>query len=120
MYTVAIIGSRTFTDFERADTAFQAHYLDADGNCWVERIVSGCARGADTIAEQLAEKYNVGFLGFPADWSRLGKGAGFARNKQIIDACDSVLCFWDGISKGTAHSLSLAKKAKKNTIIIYF
>jgi len=45
---------------------------------------------------------------------------GFIRNQQIVDACDMVLAFWDGKSKGTQHTISLAKAQKKPTFIVYF
>jgi hypothetical protein len=44
-----------------------------------------------------------------ADWAKYGPAAGPIRNKEIIDACDVVIAFWDGKSKGTANSIKLAK-----------
>jgi len=54
------------------------------------------------------------------DWNKFGKATGFIRNQQIVDACDVVLAFWYGKSKGTEHTISLAKKAKKTTFIVYY
>lgn len=46
-------------------------------------------------------------------WDLHGKSAGFKRNVHIIDDSDEVIAFWDGKSRGTRHSINLAKTAKK-------
>ena len=53
----------------------------------------------------------------PADWNRYGKSAGYRRNEEmhLFIASPSYrkrgcACFWDMRSKGTQHSLGLAKK----------
>ncbi len=53
------------------------------------------------------------YVEHPADWKRLGKRAGFARNQTIVDDCDEVLAWWDGKSRGTAHTIGMARKAGK-------
>lgn len=73
-------------------------------------IVSGGARGVDTAAEYEANVQAMQTMIFPADWERLGKRAGFERNKSIIAYADEVVAFWDGESKGTFHSIELARK----------
>ena len=50
---VAIIGSRTFTDYERAEEFVNALELD------ISRIISGGARGADAIAERYAAEHGI-------------------------------------------------------------
>ncbi len=136
---LAIIGGRDFTDMNLAELAFGRYFFSEDPEAgpfpFVEEIISGGAAGADRIGKQLAKKYYIDYVEFPAKWDDLtqlpcsikyknGKPynalAGFNRNKDIIDNCDMVLAFWNGMSKGTANSLSLAKKAKKDTIIIYY
>ncbi len=112
---LAIIGSRVATDYEVLKNGFLNYFSHRD----ITTIVSGGARGADTLGKTLAHNLHYTYLEFLPDWDGLGKKAGFIRNEQIINACDEVLALWDGVSKGTAHSLSLAKKAKKNTVIIY-
>lgn len=85
-----------------------------------DEIISGGAKGADTLAERFAKEREYETLIFSADWKTHGKAAGFIRNKQIVVACDMVLAFWDGKSKGTQHTIVLAKAAKRPTFIIYF
>lgn len=51
-------------------------------------IISGCARGVDTVGIDFALKYNLPYLEFPiskADWKKYGNYAGPRRNQQMID-----------------------------------
>jgi hypothetical protein len=73
-------------------------------------IVSGGARGVDSLAEAWADREGVKKLIFPADWKGKGKGAGYIRNVDIIENSDLVLAIWNGESRGTLHSLTLAKR----------
>lgn len=103
---LAIIGSRTFTDSELAwNTYKELPFLDQ-----VTHIVSGGARGADSIAELLAKWSDKEMIIHYPDWDKYGKQAGFIRNKLIINDSDCVLAFWDLKSKGTLNSIQLATK----------
>jgi len=104
---IAVIGSRTFDDYDLLVKVLDPYLLS------VTRIVSGGAKGADKLAEQYAKANNLDILVFVPDWQALGKRAGFLRNIKIIDNCDLVVAFWDGKSKGTRHSLDYALKTKK-------
>lgn len=57
-------------------------------------IVSGGARGVDSMAQRAATEFGVAFQCFPADWKRYGKQAGMLRNQQIVDAADEILAFF--------------------------
>ena len=80
------------------------------------RIVSGGARGADTLAERYAKENDYDIKVMKADWDRHGKSAGYKRNVEMheeikkAEKC-AVVCFWDGESKGTAHNFDLARQA---------
>ena len=76
-------------------------------------FVSGGARGSDSLAEMLADEYNIKITIFRPEWGRFGKIAGFLRNEKIINYCDRFIAFWDGKSKGTQHSINLAKFSRK-------
>lgn len=86
----------------------------------ITHIVSGGARGADSLAEKFAREYNKKLIVYRADWNRYGKGAGFIRNATIINACDYCVAFWDGQSHGTKHDIDLCKQSKKECKICYF
>lgn len=65
-------------------------------------MISGHARGADTIAESVAEELGWQVEVFPAEWSKYGKQAGGMRNQQMVDhGADICLAFPLGTSVGT-------------------
>ncbi len=113
---IAIIGCRHFTDYK-----FLVEKINelADTNDWnIVQIISGAARGADTLARQLAKKNNIDLLEFPADWDKHGKLAGFMRNSDIVNNADVIVAFWDYVSNGTRDSINKAKEAKKEHYIV--
>ncbi len=115
---LAIIGSRTFED-KALMWKYIRRYAIAEG--WsITEVVSGGAKGADSLAIKFAKAYGLPSTEFLPDWERHGKGAGFIRNETIIAYCDEVIAFWDGQSKGTENSIFHAKRLKKPTTIIYF
>lgn len=127
---LAIIGSREFTDLNKAKNAFKRYCCEFneaihdgvyDGYLsFYDTIVSGGALGADSIAREIAKLWNLKLTEFLPDWEKYGKRAGFIRNEDIIKNSEKILAFGNGSSHGTANSLSIAKRLKKDTIIIYF
>ena len=109
---LAIIGSRTFNDYELLCDHLEEHLNTTT------MVVSGAARGADSLGEKWAINNDIETLIFPADWDKYGKRAGYIRNEDIIKNCDFCIALWDGISKGTMHSVSLCKKYNKPYKII--
>jgi len=85
-------------------------------------IIHGAARGADTLAGEVAHHYNMEVCVYPAEWGRYGKAAGPIRNKQMLDEGkpDLVLAFHDNIqeSKGTADMVKQAAKRGIETLVI--
>lgn len=114
MYKLAIIGGRDFKNYSLM-TKLLENYKSK-----ITLVVSGAAKGADSLGEKWAIDNNIETLIFPADWDRFGKTAGYIRNEDIIKHCDLCIAFWDGKSKGTKHSLSLCKKYNKPTKIIIY
>lgn len=114
---LAVVGSRNFNDY-----GMMVYYVDMFNFQWKEitEIISGGAKGADSLAEKYASERNIPIKVFKPEWDKYGKSAGFKRNIKIIDECDALIAFWDGKSKGTKHSIDLAKKQHKKVIIYYF
>lgn len=83
-------------------------------------IISGTARGADTLGERYAQERGYAVERFPADWEHAGKSAGFIRNAQMASVADALIAFWDGQSKGTAHMIGLARKHKLQVRVVPF
>ena len=111
---IAIIGSRGFSDYaflkERMESLCESVH--------VTRVISGGAKGADSLAAAWTKEKGIPLLEILPDWQKYGRSAGFKRNSQIIEAADICVAFWDGVSRGTAHSISLAK-AKGIKVLIY-
>ena len=86
-------------------------------------IVSGGAKGADSLAEKYATANGIEIKVFPAEWSKYGKSAGPIRNKQMLDyisdGADSlVIAFWNGKSRGTKNTIDNARKMEIATLIV--
>lgn len=111
---VAIIGSRNFNDYPLLEKSLSG-YLSK-----ITHIVSGGARGADSLGKKYATLNNKEYIEFLPDWETYGKGAGFIRNRSIINEADMVFAFWDGVSKGTRHSIGLANEMNKDLTIVKF
>jgi len=109
---VGIIGSRNFKDYK-----YLSEKLD-DIKSEVKVVISGGAPGADKLAEKWAIEHKKLLTIYPADWINLGNCAGFIRNADIVKNSDMIIAFWDGKSKGTKHTIDLAKKMGKQCKII--
>ena len=101
---VCIVGSRDFPQMKQVE-----EYVNSlpEGTT----VVSGGARGVDTVAEEAASKRGLQVEVFKADWERYGKIAGMIRNRTMLSTLtkdDKVVAFWDGHSHGTNHSISCA------------
>lgn len=104
---VLICGSRDWTD-----RATIRECLEGYGPGTV--VLEGEARGADTLAREIAEELGFAVLAFPADWKRFGRAAGPIRNQRMLDEGrpDMVIAFHDDISRsrGTADMIRRAMK----------
>ena len=89
MKVIGIIGSRrrdALEDWLACEKKFKEIYEAGD-----EIVSGGCPKGGDRFAEKLAKKYQVPIKIYYAQWNKLGKGAGFARNGDIArDAWDLI------------------------------
>ena len=109
-----VAGSRDFNDYGLLKTSIQENFQ----RCEVEEIVSGIARGADTLGEQFAREYGIPIKQFPANWDLYGKSAGYRRNAEMANYADALIAFWNGESKGTMHMINLAKEKNLKVVII--
>lgn len=113
---IAIVGSRTFIDYSKLKSFILSKISLNDDTT----IISGGAQGADNLAEKFATEYGLLTIIHKAKWDKLGKSAGFIRNKKIIDDADIVFAFWDGQSRGTKHTIGLARQSQKPVHICRF
>jgi hypothetical protein len=106
VFKVIVAGSRGFNDYELLNTKLNKLLINKTD---IE-IVSGEAKGADTLGEKYAKEHNHQIKKFPANWSEYGKRAGYIRNEEMAKYGDACVVFWDGQSKGSKHMIDLATK----------
>lgn len=104
--SVAVVGSRGFQDLDMVREYVRGLPLGVE-------VVSGGARGVDTVAEETALACGLHMKSFPAEWGKHGGAAGYIRNHDIVKRADRVVAFWDGESKGTKSTIEIAMKAQK-------
>lgn len=105
---LAIVGSRNFNDYDKFKM-----FINKSLKIWKkypEEIISGGAKGADTLAENYGNDNNIPVTIFEAEWSVYGRSAGPIRNKLIIERATHIVAFPSRSGRGTQHSISLAKK----------
>lgn len=114
---VIIAGGREFNNYGLLKTKCD-FYLEKTFS--EIEIVSGKAKGADSLGELYAKESEYKLKEFPADWSMHGNGAGIIRNEQMGDYAEALIAFWDGKSKGTNHMINYMKKLGKPVKIVYY
>ena len=113
---VIIAGSRDFNDYKLLKKSAIEIITKKTMLPDLTRIISGGARGADTLGEQFANEMGLEISRFIPDWDGLGKRAGYVRNAEMAkfavedDNDGMLIAFWDGQSRGTKHMIDLAKR----------
>ena len=101
---VIIAGSRQINDYQVVVDAIN------DASFAITQVVCGMARGVDKLGERWAIENNIPVKRFPANWAKYGRSAGFRRNEQMVEYADALIAIWDGYSRGTAHTINLARR----------
>ena len=78
-----------------------------------DEIVSGGARGVDSLAADYARQRGLKLTVFRPDYDSFGRSAPIIRNKDIVNYADKVLAFWDGVSRGTSFVIDYCKRVGK-------
>ena len=110
--SLGVVGSRSFNNYSYLSLILNKNKKN------IGQIVSGGANGVDSLAARWAIENNIPLVEFLPDWNKHGKSAGFIRIKDIVLNSDSVVTFHKNKSRGTQHSIDLAKKFNKNLKII--
>ena len=102
---IIIAGSREITDYDFVEKAIlESGWIDKD-----TEIISGMARGVDTLAVEFAHKLGLPLHKFPADWKKYGGAAGMIRNREMAEFGDAMIAIWDGSSRGTENMITVAR-----------
>jgi SLOG family YspA-like protein len=104
---VAIVGSRRFSDLQRVTDYVNTLPPRAS-------IITGSASGVDAAATKAARAKGIPVQVIPASFDELADaGKSAARNQKLVDACDVLVAFWDGASKGTRATVDRALDSGK-------
>lgn len=124
---VIVAGSRSITDYSVVKCAIEASGFG------ITVVVSGAAKGVDTLGEQWALDNGIPIKSFPAKWNDLAAPnaviktrrdgtkynvrAGFDRNCEMAAYADALVAVWDGCSTGTAHCIENMRKLGKKVFV---
>lgn len=116
MFKVIIAGGRDYTNFQQLTLTMDAllKYKAA------VTIISGGARGADSLGERYAKLRGYTYIVMKADWDKYGKRAGYLRNKDMLDEASAAVCFWNGISRGTANMIDITMQSGKPLRVVRY
>jgi predicted Rossmann fold nucleotide-binding protein DprA/Smf involved in DNA uptake len=104
---VAIVGSRHFSDPDRVVDYVKGLPPRAS-------IITGGASGVDAAATKAAREQGLAVQVMPASFDELADASkSAARNQRLVDACDVLVAFWDGASKGTRATVERAMDSGK-------
>jgi predicted Rossmann fold nucleotide-binding protein DprA/Smf involved in DNA uptake len=104
---VGIVGSRHFAALGRVTDYIKALPSNAS-------IITGSASGVDAAATKSAREKGIPVQVMPASFEELAdSGRSAARNQRLVDACDVLVAFWDGSSKGTRSTVERALDSGK-------
>jgi len=118
MKIIGIVGSRrrnSKEDFIALERKFLEIYQEGD-----EIVSGGCSSGGDAMAEIIAKKYQIPIKIYYAQWEKLGKRAGFARNGDIAKDADVLIAVvaTDRAGFGTEDTIKKAKKKDKKIVLV--
>ncbi len=101
-----IAGSRSFVcpaDIVLVERAIQ------ESGFRITEIVSGMARGVDSLAVTYAALHHIPLRPIYAQWHHHGQWAGGIRNVRMADYADQLIAVWDEESPGTMHMIKTAR-----------
>lgn len=107
MIRLIIAGSRAFTDYNRLAEAMDR--LTANVTEPIT-VLSGTAKGADTLGERWAKAHGHAIERHPAHWEAFGKAAGPIRNKAMAAIATHCVVFWDTKSRGAKSMIDIAQE----------
>lgn len=118
-FRVIVAGGRDFDDYELLKSNLDSALRNIRKRKDVI-IVSGAARGADSLGERYAKEEGLRLESFPANWKEHGNKAGPIRNIEMAKVANALVAFWDQKSRGTDHMIRVAKRMDLKVRIINY
>lgn len=104
---VAIVGSRHFAAPDRVVDYVKSLPPRAS-------IITGSSSGVDAAATKAAREKGIPVQVVAASFEEVADASKAAeRNQRLVDACDVLVAFWDGASKGTRATVERALESRK-------
>mgnify|MGYP000958348730 CR=1 FL=1 len=103
-----IAGSRTFRNIRPVDKEEVVEAI-LNSNIDITTIISGGAKGVDSLAIDIANEFGIPLEVYHARWDLYGRNAGIKRNAVMAAKAEALIAVWDGISRGTSHMIQIAK-----------
>jgi len=112
---IGIVGSRTFSDYAYMKGILDYYFKAKE----IDKIVTGDAKGADTLAAKYANENKIELEVFYAKWKTYGKSAGPRRNAKIVAKADMIIAFRVARepNKGTNDTINKANEKNKDVVI---
>ena len=115
-FRLIIAGGRDFVNYPLLK--MKAERYISSRNLENVTIVSGGADGADSLGERFAEEHGYRIDRFVPNWS-VGRQAGAIRNKEMADASDGLLAFYNG-SNGTGNMILTARRNRLDVEVVRY
>lgn len=109
----AIVGSRDFTNYEHLVECLASHPVP------ITSVVSGGARGTDTLAERYARENNLPLTVFKPEYEKYGRSAPLKRNTTIVENSEQVIAFPKPGGRGTQHTIREARRIGVAVFVFY-
>ena len=123
MIRIIIAGSRNFNDYTLLEQSLMDYIAGKFDPNKIE-IISGGARGADSLGERFARECQLKLTRFPAQWDKYGRSAGYRRNTEManyaLKETGVLFAFWDGQSRGTNHMIEYSKERGLEVHVVRF
>ena len=134
MYKLIIAGGRNFSNEYLLFTEVTKFLKDFDIKEQNLEVVSGMAKGADSLGYQLALHNKIDTSKFYADWKDMSEPcvvkqnshgtynalAGMKRNHKMGEYANGLIAFWDGKSRGTKDMIEFMRTLNKDVRVITY
>ena len=106
---IIIAGSRTIINMNLLIKAIKLSSFEITSS---DEIISGGARGIDSLGEKYAKQHNIKLTIFKPNWNKYGIKGGVIRNTQMSRYADCAIVVHCG-SKGSIDMINKMKKLNK-------
>lgn len=107
-----IAGSRNIEEYQVILDAIEASGFE------ITEVISGGAKGVDSLGERYGTEKSIPVKVFPADWESYGRKAGIMRNKEMAAYAEALIAVWDGNSPGTYNMITEAQSRKLKVYVL--